>query len=122
MDDQYLNKFRSIIRAEIDIALEIALKPIKQTLEVHGKKLDEHSQKLDEHGQKLDELGSTQNEHTGKIDALIAEVSVMHQEIGGLRDQTKLYYENNKRNINQIRQKLGMPKSPSLTEAADYPS
>lgn len=122
MDDQYLDKFRGIIREEIDTALETALKPIKQTLDEHSAKLDEHGKKLDEHGQKLNELGSTQDEHTGKIDALIAEVSDMHQDIGGLRDQTKLYYENNKRDISEIRQKLGMAKSPSLTEAADYPS
>ncbi len=83
--------------------------------DVNGLKSDVGSLKSE-----MVEVRKTQGEHTEMIDALTGDILVVQKKVDVLPDQMKLYYENNKRDINDIRKKLNMPVSPLLTEQSEF--
>ncbi len=95
-EDDLINRLRTLIREEIETALDKALAPIKQTLSEHTKFLEEH---------------------TDKIDALTAEAQDIHQQTGAIWDKISLTYERNKREIDEIKDHLGLAKLPHISEA-----
>ena len=90
--------------------------------DVNGLKTDVGSLKSDVGSLKSEmvEVRKTQGEHTEMIDALTGDILVVQKKVDVLPDQMKLYYENNKRDINDIRKKLNMPVSPLLTEQSEF--
>lgn len=68
MTNDDLNKFRGIVKEEINTALEVSLKPIKNTLAEHTEILNKHTQMLDKHTERLDALW----EETAKLSVLVS--------------------------------------------------
>lgn len=119
MDPKLLRK---IIREELE--------PVKKTQEKHTQTLGEHSKVLAEHTNTLGEhtrilgehtktLGENTKilgEHTGKIDSITVELHHVHQLASTTLDVVKGRYENNKREIDEIKDHLHLPKEPFFGE------
>lgn len=76
-------QLRDIIKEELE--------PIKKTQQNHSEKLENHS---------------------GKLDAVTAELHQVHQLADATLDVVKGRYEKNKREINEIKEHLNLPKEP----------
>ncbi|MBI2593776.1 hypothetical protein HYW44_04000 [Candidatus Daviesbacteria bacterium] len=87
-------QFKEILKEE--------LQPIIEVLGEHSKVLGEHSKLLGTHGQ--------------KIDALVAEMHEVHKLADTTVDIVKARYEKNKREIDEIKDHLGLPKEPFFAE------
>jgi hypothetical protein len=89
--------------------LKEELAPIIETQQQHTKILGEHSQLLGEHSQLL-------NEHSDKLDSLTAELHQVHTLANATLDIVSARYEKNKREIDEIKDHLGMTKEPYFGE------
>ena len=113
MNDQDFQKIRSVIKEEVrtivkeEVTVVVAeqLKPIKATLDKHTKILGEHTKKL-----------GVLDEHTKKIDGLISDVHTLQEQVGAAFDKASLHADRNKREINEIKDHLGLEKLSPLSE------
>lgn len=83
-------QFRELLQEE--------LKPVLKILGEHSQILGEHSQDLKTHG--------------AKIDALVAEMHQVHKLAETTVDIVKARYEKNKKEIDEIKDHLGLSKQP----------
>ena len=82
--------------------LKEELKPVIETQKEHSRKLDEHSKNFD----KQDE----------KLDSLTTELAYVHKKVDVAHDLVQALYENNKREIDEIKDYVGWPKQPYFGE------
>lgn len=84
-------------------------KIIKEELEPVKKAFKEE---LEPVKKELESVKKTQKEHTEKIDALTEEMFTVHQLASTTLDVVKGRYEKNKREIDEIKDHLNLPKEP----------
>lgn len=95
MNDEDLNKLRTVIKQEVTSIVHAELEPIKKTLAKHTQILDEHTQILDEHSQKLN--------------ALTVDVIELQDTAKAVWDKFSLVEEKQKREIREIKKHLRLP-------------
>lgn len=61
---------------------------------------------------KIDPIIETQEVHSRKIDALVADMHVVRKLAETTVDIVKARYEKNKREIDEVKDRLGLPKEP----------
>lgn len=66
--------------------------------------------------EKLDPVLKTQKEQSEKIDAIIVELHQVHNLADATLDVVKARYEKNKKEINEIKDRLGLQKEPYYGE------
>lgn len=102
------DQLRQILREE--------LKPVIQTQKEQGKVLAEHGKMLAEHGKILGEHGKIFGEHGEKLDSLTIEIAHIHKLADATYDLVQATYENNKREVDEIKDYLHIPKQPYFGE------
>jgi len=101
-------QFREILKEE--------LKPILTVLGEHSKILDQHTKILDQHTKILDQHSKILEKHTRQIEDIIVELHEVHRLATATSDIVKARYEKNKREIDEIKDHLGLRKEPYFAE------
>ncbi len=104
-------QFKDLLKAELKPILEIVQED-SRILKEHSGILKEHSGILKEHSGILKEHSGILKEHTKKIDALMSELYEVHKLAEATADIVKARYEKNKREIDEIKDHLDLPKKP----------
>ena len=124
------DELRQILKEELKPVIETQ-KEQAQTLAEHGKILEDHSgkldslsQKQDEQGNKLDFVSQKQDKQAKRLDSLsvksddiIGELHQVHKLTDGTFEVVAARYEKNKREIDEIKDHLGLPKEPYFGES-----
>lgn len=101
MDPQQLRK---IIREELE--------PVKKTQQEHSRILKGHSKLLASHSKDLGNIKKDLSDVKEDVDTIKAELHQVHQLADVTLDVVKGRYEKNKREIDEIKDHLGLPKEP----------
>lgn len=64
--------------------------------------------------EKLDEVQETQEDHTKRLEALAGDVEQLHMDVKGIRDAEGMFHSRNKREIDEIKDHLGLPLIPDI--------
>jgi archaellum component FlaC len=88
MTDEEIKRISDAFAERMGEEFERFLNPVYEQLEGVDKRLDKVDQRLDKVDKRLDRVEMTLEEHTDKIDALMAEMHDFHQEFGAHKDHT----------------------------------
>lgn len=97
-------QLRKIIKEELE--------PVKEEIASVKKDLGSVKDDVSNVKKNLVSVIKTQKEHTEKIDALTEEMFTVHQLASTTLDVVKGRYEKNKREIDEIKDHLNLPKEP----------
>lgn len=81
MNDNDVSKLRDLIKEEVTSIVKEELKPIKETLK----------------------------DHTRRLEALSGDAEHLHSDVKGIRDEIDLWHQRDKREIDEIKKHLDLP-------------
>lgn len=81
-----------------------------------NEKLDQHTKVLNNHTKQLNEVQETLEDHTGRLEALAGDVEQLKMDVTGIKDAEGMFHSRNKREIDEIKDHLGLPLIPDIPQ------